>query len=41
MRFVAVEKKSRSETAEDRLCKIDGTGVADDSESDGFVGRND
>lgn len=34
-------KKSRSETADYRLCKIESTGVADDSESDGFVGEND
>lgn len=41
MRFVPVEKKSRSETVDYPLCKIDGTGVADDSDSDGFVGEND
>lgn len=42
MRFVPVEKeKSRSETADYRLCKIESTWVADDSESDGFVGEND
>lgn len=34
-------KKSRSETADYRLCKIESTRVADDSESDGFVGEND
>lgn len=41
MRLVPVEKKSRSETVDYRLCKIDSTGGADDSESDGFVGEND
>lgn len=41
MRFVPVEKKSRSETADYRLCKIESTRMADDSESDGFVGEND
>lgn len=34
-------KKSRSETADYRLCKIDSTGVADESESDGLLGEND
>ena len=32
-------KKSRSETADYRLCKINSTGVADDSESDGSWAR--